>query len=92
MNKNSFSKELKKRLNCSNVTAKAFIREYHNLLTDMLQQGSAVKFQYFGVFSPLERSERMGRNPKTGYACKVESKVTIKFKPSDYLVKKINDK
>jgi nucleoid DNA-binding protein len=92
MNKNSFSKELTKRLDCSNVAAKAFIREYHNLLADIIQQGSTVKFQYFGVFSPLERSERMGRNPKTGNACKVQSKMTIKFKPSDYLVKKINDK
>ncbi|MBP1616017.1 MAG: histone family protein DNA-binding protein [Bacteroidetes bacterium] len=92
MNKNSFSKELTRRLNCSNIEAKTFIKEYHNLLADVIQQGSTVKFQYFGVFSPHERSERMGRNPQTGYACKVQSKVTIKFKPSPYLVKKINDK
>ena len=92
MNKNSFSKELTKRLNCSHVEAKTFLKEYHELLIDMIQQGSSVKFQYFGVFSPHERSERMCRNPLTGCLFKVQSKVTIRFKPSDCLVKKINDK
>jgi DNA-binding protein HU-beta len=92
MNKDSFSKELAKCMNCSNERTKTFIREYHKLLIDIILQGSTVRFQYFGVFSSHERPERVVRNPKTGYACKAQPKVIIKFKPSPYLVKKINDK
>ncbi len=92
MNKNLFSKELTKRLKCSNAEVMTFINEYHNLLTDLIQEGNNVKFQYFGVFTPHERSAKIGRNPKTGEKCHVDSKKTMKFKPSEFLINKINKK
>lgn len=92
VNKNAFAKELAERLNCTNVLAKNFIREYHDLLTDKIQEGCAVKIQYFGVFSPYHRAERLGRNPQTGERCLIETQKTMKFRPSEFMLKKINKK
>lgn len=91
MNKNAIAKELAERLNCTNVAAKAFIREYNDLIADKIQKGHQVKLQYFGVFSPYQRGERQGRNPQTGEQCVIEERTTIKFKPSEYILKKINE-
>lgn len=90
INKNSFARELAERLKCTHVAAKAFIREYNNLLTDKIQEGYVIKLQYFGVFSPHERSERLGRNPLTGEPYKILKQTTLKFKPSPFMLKKIN--
>lgn len=90
INKNAFAKELAERLNCTNVAAKAFIREYNNLLVKKIEEGYAVKLQYFGVFSPYERCERLARNPLTGEKCKALGRTTVKFRPSLYILKKIN--
>jgi DNA-binding protein HU-beta len=92
MNKNTFAKELAKRLNCTNVTIKAFIREYNNLIADKINEGYNIKLQYFGVFSPSSRKEHEGRNPKTGDKCKISKRTTIKFKPSKYILEKMNQK
>lgn len=91
MNKNAFARELAERLNCTNVAAKAFIREYNSLIADKIQKGDPVKLQYFGVFIPHQRGERQARNPQTGEQCVVEERTTIKFKPSEYIIKKINE-
>lgn len=92
VNKNSFAKELAERLNCTNVSAKAFMREYHDLIAEKIQEGCAVKMQYFGVFSPYCRAERLGRNPQTGEQCKIVTQNTVRFKPSECVLKKINKK
>jgi DNA-binding protein HU-beta len=90
VNKNNFAKELAERLNCTDVSAKAFIREYHDLIAEKIQEGCAVKMQYFGIFSPYCRTERLGRNPQTGEQCKIVMQNTVKFKPSECILKKIN--
>ena len=92
MNKNAFAKELAQRLNCTVVAAKAFIHEYNNLITDRMQEGDSVKLQYFGVFTPCQRGERQGRNPQTGEQCLIEQRTTIRFKPSECIIRKINNK
>ncbi|WP_321480798.1 HU family DNA-binding protein [uncultured Bacteroides sp.] len=92
VNKNSFARELAKRLNCTNSLAKTFIKEYNDLIADKIQEGCAVKIQYFGVFSPYMRPERIGRNPQTGDRCKISTKTTMKFRSSKYFLEKINNK
>ena len=92
VNKNNFAKELAERLNCTDVSAKAFIREYHDLIAEKIQEGCAVKMQYFGIFSPYCRTERLGRNPQTGERCLIETQKTMKFRPSEFMLKKINKK
>ena len=39
----------------------------------------------FGTFEVKERAARMGRNPKTGEAMKIDKSVSVGFKPSSAL-------
>jgi DNA-binding protein HU-beta len=39
----------------------------------------------FGTFEVKERAARMGRNPKTGEAMKIEKSTSVGFKPSSAL-------
>lgn len=92
MNKNALAKELAKRLNCTTLAAKAFIRVYNELIASEIEKGCSVKLQYFGVFTPYQRNSRQGRNPQTGEQCAIEESTTIRFKPSKCIIKKINKK
>ena len=49
-----------------------------------------IKISSFGTFSILNKKERMGRNPKTGVQAKIFSRKVVKFKPSLFFKKKIN--
>lgn len=92
INKNALAKELAKRLDCTNVLSKKIIHEYNELIMDKLLEGYAVKIQYFGVFSLNQRAEYLGRNPRTGEQCIVEKQNSMKFKPSEYVINRINKK
>ena len=50
-----------------------------NIIKGLADQQS-VRLSDFGVFSVLERSERIGRNPRTGEEITIPGKKTIKFK------------
>ena len=45
-----------------------------------LADKQSVRLSNFGVFSVSERSERIGRNPRTGEEITIPGKKTIKFK------------
>ena len=53
-------------------------------------KSNKIKISSFGTFSILNKKERMGRNPKTGVEKKIFSRKVVKFKPSLYFKKKIN--
>ena len=58
------------------------------LMSDALAQGETVKISSFGTFSVRDKSARVGRNPKTGEAIRIEAKKSAKFKAG----KELNDK
>ena len=43
-------------------------------ITEAISSGNRVELRGFGAFSSKRRQERMGRNPRTGEAVKVEEK------------------
>ena len=53
-------------------------------------KSNKIKISSFGTFSILNKKERMGRNPKTGVQAKIFSRKVVKFRPSLYFKKKIN--
>lgn len=55
-----------------------------------LIDGKTVKLSSFGTFSPREKSERIGRNPKTGVEATINARRVISFKPSKLMKKRIN--
>ena len=66
----------------------AVLEEMVNALSD----GEAVKISSFGSFSIRQKSQRMGRNPKTGEEVPILPRKVIIFKPSHVLKNRINPK
>ena len=65
----------------------AVLEEMVNALSD----GETVKISSFGSFSIRQKSQRMGRNPKTGEKVNTPQKKTIHFKMAKDLFKKLNN-
>ena len=59
-------------------------------ITKSLSENRRVELRGFGAFSVQKRKERIGRNPKTGDAVKVESKYIPRFKMGKELKIKLN--
>ena len=62
-----------------------------NEITDAISSGRRVELRGFGAFSFKKREERMGRNPRTGEAVKVEEKCVPFFKSGKLLKRRLND-
>ena len=61
-------------------------------MVSSLTEGETVKISSFGSFSIRQKSQRMGRNPKTGEEVPLLPRKVIIFKPSHVLKNRINPK
>jgi integration host factor subunit alpha len=59
-------------------------------LADTLAAGETVKLSSFGSFVVRAKSERIGRNPKTGIEVPITQRRVMVFKPSSVLKVRIN--
>ena len=59
-------------------------------ITEALAKGERVELRGFGAFSVKLRGARMGRNPRTGEAVKVDSKAAPFFKTGKLLRDRLN--
>ena len=59
-------------------------------LSETLAKGEPVKLSSFGSFSVRSKSERIGRNPKTGDSVKLSGKYVPYFKPGKELRERVN--
>ncbi len=92
MNKTELAKCVADKLSVSVAESNDFINAMRDVLTSELQQNGFILLQGFGVFSPWEQTERMGRNPKTGTPCTIASRTSVKFKPGRTLLKALNSR
>mgnify|MGYP006193212517 CR=1 FL=1 len=61
-------------------------------ITDALAAGNRVELRGFGAFSVKARDARVGRNPRTGEAVKVDDKKVPFFKTGKLLRDRLNSK
>lgn len=61
-----------------------------NELADTLAAGETVKLSSFGSFVVRAKSERIGRNPKTGIEVPITQRRVLVFKPSSVLKARVN--
>ena len=57
---------------------------------DALARGETVKLSSFGTFAVRQKSQRMGRNPKTGDEVPIAPRRVLVFRPSHVLKSVIN--
>ncbi len=72
--------------------AKALVEQFFEAIRSKLAQGYSVKLSGFGNFVLRDKSERPGRNPKTGELVPVAARRVVTFKPGLKLKKKIESR
>lgn len=58
-------------------------------MTDAMQDGENVKISGFGTFLLREKSERIGRNPKTGVEVPITARRVLTFRASQMMKERI---
>ena len=92
--KNLTRKELTKKIyqniGFSKRLSGKILDDFFEIIIQELIESNKLKISSFGTFSIVNKSERIGRNPKTKVSAKILSRRVVKFKPSDILKKIIN--
>ena len=93
--KNFTRKELtyniSKRIGFSKNFSSKIVDDFFESMIQYLIKSEQIKISSFGTFQVLNKKERVGRNPKTREEAKISSRKVIKFKPSSFFKKKINN-
>jgi integration host factor subunit alpha len=79
-----------RRLGLSRKESALLVQAVLDELADALVAGESVKLSSFGRFFVRSKSERIGRNPKTGVEVPISQRRVMVFKPSHVLRARIN--
>jgi DNA-binding protein HU-beta len=70
--------------------AKKALDAFVNATSAALKSGDKISLIGFGTFDISKRSERNGRNPKTGAVIKIAAKNSVRFKAGSDLSNSVN--
>jgi len=73
-----------------NISSKIVDDFFELLILDLIKLNK-IKITSFGTFEILSKKERIGRNPKTKVEAKISSRRVVKFKPSYFVKKRLNN-
>ena len=59
-------------------------------ISDALVRGEQVKISSFGTFGVRSKSERLGRNPKTGEEVPISPRRVLSFRPSHLMKERVS--
>tara|TARA_Y100001958_G_C21006954_1_gene388541 strand:- start:245 stop:532 length:288 start_codon:yes stop_codon:yes gene_type:complete len=88
--KEDFSKEIHDKIGLSFNLSKKIIDDLLIVLSEHLKNNKLI-LKNIGRFKILNKSERVGRNPKTGEDFVIKKRKSVSFITSENLIKKIND-
>ena len=77
-----FAHRLREKFGLTTTDATKLVDVVFNEICESLINGEDVKFAGFGTFKILEKSARMGRNPKTGAPAVISARRVATFRPS----------
>lgn len=60
-------------------------------MSDALANGESVKISSFGTFNIRDKSERIGRNPKTGEEASIAPRRVLSFRPSNLMKERVSE-
>lgn len=90
MNKTELIEHIAKHADISKAAATRALESTIGAVKDTLRKGDSVSLVGFGTFTVGERAERLGRNPRTGDAIKIDSAKVPKFRPGKALKDALN--
>ncbi len=71
--------------------AKEMVEVFFEEIRETLESGEQVKLSGFGNFDLREKSERPGRNPKTGEDIPISARKVVTFRPGQKLKSRVED-
>ncbi len=77
--------------NISREDTKQFVEDFFTEISDALASGRAVKLSGFGSFELRDKSERPGRNPKTGEEIPITARRVVTFRIGQNLRLSMNE-
>lgn len=85
MNKSELVSSMAKKAGTTQKEARLLLEAFQDSLMEAMVADDKLMLVGFGTFSVIEKSARIGRNPKTGGTVNVPAKKIIKLKVSDKL-------
>lgn len=92
MNKRDLVRSVSSQMSLSYRESEQIINCFLQALEGGLCHGEDISIQGIGTFCLWNQSARVGRNPRTGETCMIRPRTSIKFRPSDKLLNKLNKK
>lgn len=74
----------------SRIESSRFVEDVLNEISDALVRGDTIKLSSFGSFLVRAKTERIGRNPKTGIEAPISARRVMIFRPSNILKARVN--
>ncbi len=88
--KKEIALEIAQRTGLPYVQCTLLINSLIKHIKDALSQQQPVKISNFGVFTPRDKAQRIGRNPKTGKLYPIPAMRTVLFRPANGFKKKLH--
>lgn len=90
MNKNELVEAIALSTEITKTDVDKVVTSLTEVITDELEKGDSVSLKGFGIFEVRSRSERTGRNPRTGETLVIPASKVPAFKVSSALKKAVN--
>jgi integration host factor subunit alpha len=74
----------------SRTESATLVEQVLDEISNAIARGENVKLSSFGSFIVRDKSERIGRNPKTGVEVPIEPRRVMVFKPSNVMKARVN--
>ena len=82
MNKAQLVEAIALDTNISKIEARKAVDSLIRVMVQTLREGDRITLTWLGTFSVQQKSERTGRNPRTGALVKIPPRRVIKFRPT----------
>jgi len=89
LTKAEVAEHLVEKVNLSKRDAKDMVECFFENIRETLERGEQVKLSGFGNFDIREKSERPGRNPKTGEDIPISARRVVTFRPGQKLKSRV---
>lgn len=80
MNKTELMNAVSAEAGLSKIDGKKAVEAMLKIISDEMKKRKKVSILGFGSFSVVEKGERIGMNPKTKQAIKIQARKVVKFK------------
>ncbi len=91
LTKAEIAEHLYEKVGLSKRDAKDMVEIFYEEIRETLENGEQVKLSGFGNFDLREKSERPGRNPKTGEDIPISARKVVTFRPGQKLKSRVED-